>query len=284
MEANLKEIFASYFAWKAKEDTWFISFMNGSQFLYLLEGEASALLVDTGYAVPGLRAFVETLTDKPVRVINTHFHPDHAGGNGEWEEVMMSVCAPKDFLSLGRTVGDPNALPYPEYKKVFVRDGDTIDLGGRSVEIMEAADCHSHSSLYLLDRSRRMLFMGDEMDGAQVIMIDNSADPASEAAFDLDTALQNYRSNLLRVKELDGAFDWLLANHNGSPLAKSYLDDYLGLIDAIYTGTAVVEDRLNHKFIEMDARAPQLCRVRYGKASIFVMKDQVMALYGTRAV
>ncbi|MCF0141983.1 MAG: MBL fold metallo-hydrolase, partial [Parasporobacterium sp.] len=73
---DLKEIFASFFAWKAKPDTWIISFMSGTQFLYLLEGTEKALLIDTGYAVGGLREFVEKLTDKPIEVINTHFHPD----------------------------------------------------------------------------------------------------------------------------------------------------------------------------------------------------------------
>lgn len=282
MEENLTEIFGSYFAWKAEEDTWIISFMNGSQFLYLLEGEEKALLIDTGYAIGNLRAFVEKLTGKPVEVINTHYHPDHAGGNGEWERVMMSVHAPRDYRSMGRTVGDPAALPHPDYEKVFVREGDTIDLGGRVIEVMEAADCHCHSSLYLLDRSRRMIFMGDEMDGAQVILMDNSADPESEAAYDLDAVLGSFRANLCRVKALDGEFDWLMANHNGSPLAKSYLDDYIGLVDGVYTGAAAVEDKLNHKYIEMDPRAPKLCRVRYKKASIFAMKDQVMALYGTK--
>ncbi len=281
MKENLTEIFGSYFAWKAEEDTWIISFMNGSQFLYLLEGTEKALLIDTGYAVGGLRAFVEKLTGKPVEVVNTHFHPDHAGGNGEWERVMMSVHAPKDFLSLGNTVGDPNALPHPDYEKVFLRDGDAIDLGGRVIEVMEAADCHCHSSLYLLDPSRRMIFLGDEMDGAQVILKDNSADPASEAAYDLDTVLKNFRANLCRVKALEREFDWLMGNHNGSPLAKSYLDDYIGLVDAIYAGIATVEDKLNHKYIEMDPTSATLCRVRHKKASIFAVKAQVMELYGT---
>lgn len=59
---GLEEIFGSYMAWKAEEDTWFISFMNGSQMLYLLEGSEKALLIDTGYAIGNLRQFVEKLT------------------------------------------------------------------------------------------------------------------------------------------------------------------------------------------------------------------------------
>lgn len=277
---DLREIFASFFAWKAGEDTWFISFMNGTQFLYLLEGEEKALLVDTGYAVGGLRAFVETLTHKPIIVVNTHFHPDHAGGNGEWERVMMSAGAPLDARSIEKTAGDPTALPHPDYERVYLNEGDRIELGGRSIEVLRAANCHSNSSLYLLDRGRRMLFMGDEIDSWQVLLYDNSHDPELEARYDLNTALHNFRANLLRVKELDGAYDWLLGNHNGAPLAKSYVDDFLALTEHIYRGDVTVEEKLGHPFIEMDPVAPRLCRVRWEKASVFVYRDQLNALLG----
>ena len=87
---QLEMIFGNYYAWQPKKDTWVISFMNGTQYLFLLEGRDKALLIDTGYAVGNLRQYVEKLTDKPVVVVNSHFHPDHSGGNGEWEEVMVS--------------------------------------------------------------------------------------------------------------------------------------------------------------------------------------------------
>ena len=38
MEPTLEQIFGSYTAWEAKEGTWFINFMNGSENMYLLEG------------------------------------------------------------------------------------------------------------------------------------------------------------------------------------------------------------------------------------------------------
>ena len=77
-------------AWKLDSKTWIIQFMNGTEYMYLLEGDEKALLLDTGYGTGTLRAFVENLTDKPVIVANTHYHPDHAGGNGEFEKVYMS--------------------------------------------------------------------------------------------------------------------------------------------------------------------------------------------------
>jgi len=52
MEPSLEQIFGSYVAWQAKEGTWFINFMNGSENMYLLEGEEKALLIDTGLLSP----------------------------------------------------------------------------------------------------------------------------------------------------------------------------------------------------------------------------------------
>ncbi len=279
---GLEEIFGSYMAWKAEEDTWFISFMNGTQFIYLLEGREKALLIDTGYAIGNLRRFVEKLTDKPISVVNTHFHPDHAGGNGEWESVMMSPGAPDDLPSMATTAGDMNALPYPDYEKVYLEDGGRIDLGGRVLEIKLAANGHCNSSLYLLDTTKRMLFMGDEIDPAQVLLYDNSKNPEVAKTYCFDTVLKNYRGNLLWAKSHEADYDWLLGNHNGAPLAKSYVDGSIALIDAIYAGPAKIHEKLNHRFIEMDPIAPQLCRVSLGKVSLIVNRAQLMELYGRK--
>ncbi|MCI1723082.1 MAG: hypothetical protein LKM41_09770 [Lachnospiraceae bacterium] len=59
-----------------------------------------------------------------------------------------------------------------------------------------------------------------------------------------------------------------------------YPDDYIGLVDHIFAGDALIEDRLNHKYLEMDVKAAKLCRVRWKQASIFVEKALLMQVYG----
>lgn len=279
-EGSLRSIFGNYHAWMAAPGTWFISFMNGSQNMYLLEGSEKALLIDTGYAMGNLKEFVLQLTDKPVEVINTHFHPDHAGGNGEWEWVYVHEDWEKDALSVLHTAGDLAALPYPDYKKVPVKNGDVIELGGRPVEILSLKQCHCNSELYLLDRTEKMLFMGDEIDSSQVLLFDNSNNPELEAQFVTASVLKNYRDNLNAVKELDPKYDWLLPCHNGAPLDKSYLDDFILLVDGVFSGDTEICEKLAHPFIEMDPKAGRLVRIRRGKASAFVFKDQLMDVYG----
>ena len=61
---------------------------TSSVYLYLLEGEQSALLLDTGLGQIDLRKLVAGLTQLPVQVLNTHAHFDHIGGNGLFDRVM----------------------------------------------------------------------------------------------------------------------------------------------------------------------------------------------------
>lgn len=278
---NPVQIFGSYVAWKATEDTWFINFMNGSQNMYLLEGDEKCLLIDTGWGAGNLRAFVEKLTDKPILVANTHYHPDHAAGNGEFESVMMSAGYKIDFASVdARGPFDITTLPHPDYERVIIGEGDVIDLGNRKIEVMDVLPAHCNSSLFFFDREQGLIFVGDDLESTQVLMYDNSTNP--DIVYDVNERLMNARANYVRVKNLEDQITMILPNHNGFPIAKSYVDDYIGLIDHIYAGDALIEDKLNHPFIEMDPKAPYLCRVRWNKASIFIRKDEVMKVYGTK--
>jgi len=275
----LEEIFGSYMAWKLDDTTWCINFMNGTQNLYLLEGEEKALLLDTGYGTGTLKDFVKRLTDKEIVVANTHFHPDHAWGNGEFERVFVSKGAALDAPSVDDSGPfDVNKLPHPNYEKVYIGEGDKIELGGRTIEVLEALPAHCNSSLFFLDRGHRMFFTGDDMEALQVILFDNSKNP--NLNYNLKERLDNFYANNKRMLELSDKYTYLLPNHNGVVIAKSYVQDFMELVEHIYAGDAVVEDKLNHKFIEMDPKAPELCRVRYKHASIFVKKALLMDVYG----
>ena len=278
MEPNPVQIFGSYMSWKLNEDTHIISFMGGSQFMYLLEGEEKALLIDTGWGAGNLREFVEKLTDKPVLVTNTHGHLDHSGGNGEWESVMMLPGCAGDIYTCYRLPFDVSKLPYPGYEKVFVKDGDVIELGGRTIELLDIS-AHSNGSLACLDRKNGFLFVGDELESRQVLMYETEVIPGYE--FILDQKLRAHHANMLRLKSLQDVWHTILPAHNGTPIAHSYLDDYIALVEHIYAGDAVIEDKLNHFYAEQSDPEHKLCRVRRGGASFFINKADMMALYGS---
>ena len=52
---------------------------------FLLVGDQEALLLDTGLGFFSMRAIIESITAKPVTVVNTHSHFDHIGNNAEFD-------------------------------------------------------------------------------------------------------------------------------------------------------------------------------------------------------
>jgi len=278
-----EEIFGSYTAWKLTDNTWIISFMNGTQFIYLLEGETKAFLSDTGYGIGHLRAFCEKLTDKEIVCASTHFHPDHAAGHGEFETAIVSEDWKIDetMVTEGKYPYDLSKFPYPNYEKILVgKDGMEVDLGGRVIQIRKAKPAHCNSSLFFFDEKEGILMPGDDLECAQVMLV-NACD-APGLVFNPVERLTNLRDNTRWMKSLSdaGKIKYLLPNHNGAPISLSYIDDFIGLVDHIFAGDATIEDKLNHKWVEMDPRSAGYCRVRYNMASIFIVKEELMKVYG----
>jgi glyoxylase-like metal-dependent hydrolase (beta-lactamase superfamily II) len=61
----------------------------GHVYTWLLEGSDRAVLLDTGMGFLPIRPLAESLTDRPLSVVNTHYHFDHVGGNSEFEEIAI---------------------------------------------------------------------------------------------------------------------------------------------------------------------------------------------------
>ena len=271
-----EEIFGTFVNWKYDAHTWFITGLEGSLYMYLLEGEEKALLIDTAYGLCDMKSYCEKLTDKPVIVANTHGHLDHAGGNGYFTEVMMHKNAPVDFATFEGGPCDITKLPHPDYKKKFIGEGDVIDLGGRKIEVFDIS-AHSNGSLAFLDTASRLLFVGDEAESAQVLMYELVEE--KDHPYDFKQRVQSHKANMEKLWARRDEYDFCCPNHNGSPIAKEYIQDFIGLSDAILNGTATVENELHHKYIDATPIAASLCRVRYKKASFFVRKEQLEEIY-----
>ena len=271
-----EEIFGTFVNWKYDAHTWFITGLEGSLYMYLLEGEEKALLIDTAYGLCDMKSYCEKLTDKPVIVANTHGHLDHAGGNGYFTEVMMHKNAPVDFATFEGGPCDITKLPHPDYKKKFIGEGDVIDLGGRKIEVFDIS-AHSNGSLAFLDTASRLLFVGDEAESAQVLMYELVEE--KDHPYDFKQRVQSHKANMEKLWARRDEYEFCCPNHNGSPIAKEYIQDFIGLSDAILNGTATVENELHHKYIDATPIAASLCRVRYKKASFFVRKEQLEEIY-----
>ena len=132
---------------------------------YLLIGTRQALLFDTGPGIYSIREAVEKLTSLPVIVIPSHLHFDHVGDLEEFDDVrLLDTPALRAQVHDGWFVEPPaqyllrSGLRYRVGG--WVKDGQRIDLGGRTVRVLSVPG-HTPDSLAILDAGGTRLFSGD---------------------------------------------------------------------------------------------------------------------------
>ncbi len=114
--------------------------------MFLVEGTDKALLIDTGTKIKGLDTIVSHITKKPLMVVITHAHGDHAGNINYFPEIWMH---PADTVILRKGYTG---------KIHFVKDGDIFDLGGTQIEVSHMP-AHTPGSICTpRQKSRELLF------------------------------------------------------------------------------------------------------------------------------
>lgn len=191
---------------------------------YLAIGKEKALVIDTGTGIGNLKQVVSELTSLPLSVVNTHGHWDHIGNNYQFKEIscynnsecINRLCSGVDNASLQRSItGDSLWKPLPEgfdpaawkippvNPTTFLEDGDTIDLGERTPEVIHTPG-HSPGSLCLLDKKNRILFSGDTFF------------PGPLYAYPADVSVDDYIASIEKLKDRLDAYDYLCSGHNDS--------------------------------------------------------------------
>lgn len=123
--------------------------------MYIIEGTKKALLIDTGTKCEKLDSIVRLITQKPLSVVITHAHGDHAGNIRFFGEIYMH---PADTVLLNKTY---------KGKLNFVKDGDIFDLGGTNIEVSQMSG-HTPGSIVLVDRKAGNCYSGDAFGSGQV--------------------------------------------------------------------------------------------------------------------
>ena len=195
------------------------SIQEGVVRMYLICGGTRALLLDTGFGGSELRARVKEHYDGPLLVVNTHGHVDHVGGNKEFETVHAH---PADWPAICTLTGMEPAQLRP------LRAGERLELGGRTLEVLETPG-HTPGSIALLDRDNRLLFAGDTVSDRPVFLFLEGA------------SIADYITTLKRLVDLRGAYDVILGCHGeakqDSAMAQALLDCACALSEGTLTGT-----------------------------------------------
>jgi glyoxylase-like metal-dependent hydrolase (beta-lactamase superfamily II) len=173
-------------AWRIEED--FVRF-------FLVTGTQSALLVDSGIGGGDVGQVIAELTDLPVKAVVTHADFDHIAGGKKFEKTYLH---PSEYESFLRQV--------PDAQVEALWEGDVIDLGGRSFEVILLPG-HTPGSIALLDRDSGVLISGDVFSTVPVYLFGKSR------------SLPAYIASLEKLEAVyGGAFSELWPSHGSFPL------------------------------------------------------------------
>jgi len=160
--------------------------------VYMLEGQGGnitvavakdgIIMVDGEYAAlhDKIKAAIAAISNQPIRyLINTHFHPDHTGGNEPFAKDGAEVIAEvnvKNRLAAGTTNGltgvktppaPAGALPSKAYTGAF-----KIRLSGRVADLKHIANAHTDGDTYVWFKTANVLSTGDTFTNGRYPNID----------------------------------------------------------------------------------------------------------------
>ena len=224
--------------------------------LYLIAGQERAILIDANMGVGRLRNFVESLTSKPLTVLLSHGHVDHAPGAVEFDDVYMnsrdlelyrSHCtleARQGYLkgNLGDRYEELTAeglLPAePDKKFKELEDDMVFDLGGVRLRTV-AFPGHTPGSTAFLVEEDRLLILGDACNNFTFLFTPGSS------------SVEEYRKAALQVqKKMAGKYDRIFVSHREPEMPASLLDEMVQLCDEVLAGQS---DEVPFTFMEIDA-------------------------------
>lgn len=220
------------------------------EIMYLAEGDEKAVLIDTGVGVGRLDEYVKTLTDKPITVLLTHGHIDHAMGAPLFSDVRMSdedaaiYNDPNSAADRNSYVKALLSFMYPD-EDVFatlteddfivsdfandeqlgkIEDGDIFDLGNLHVQANACAG-HTPGSMTFLIAEERMLITGDAANNNTLLN------------FDYCPSIEEYRNNLIWLKmAVDGFYDRVLISHGSGDIKNDLIESMIELCGEIIDG------------------------------------------------
>jgi glyoxylase-like metal-dependent hydrolase (beta-lactamase superfamily II) len=260
---------------------------------FLVEGEARAVLIDTGTGIAPIAPVARGLATRPLSVLLTHNHFDHVGGNGEFDRIAIHeagvaglragraseqlrgyIAHTREMIERGRQMRELDAdgfnmlhpeqivRPFPpdfdpdsyaiapSAATETLADGQVIDLGGRTLEVIHTPG-HSPDGICLLDRAERLLFTADTVYAGPLYAQTPGAN------------LEDYLASLRRLEPLIEEVDLLLPSHNRVPLDPPIIREMIAGFERLIVGQAPIDERT-------DSLGRRTRRADFGRFSVLL--------------
>jgi len=202
---------------KLEDKVWVIETTDKTT-MYLIEGTEKALLIDTGTKCEKLDEVIRKITQKPLDVVITHAHGDHAGNIRFFNEIYIH---PADTVLLDKTY---------KGKVQFVNDCYVFGLGGKKIEVIYMP-AHTPGSIVLLDRKAGSCYSGDAFGSGQVWLQLRPYAP-----------MKTYIESCKKMEKLmDGGITKIYCGHYPyvkKAYSKQYITEMRTLAEALVNGTA----------------------------------------------
>ncbi len=134
-------------------------------------GADGVFIVDDQFAplTPRILDLIRSISDAPVRfVINTHWHPDHAGGNepfGEAGAIIIAHENTRSHLATDQVLEQFNATiprsPDAALPVVTFSDEASLHLNGDNVRLLHIPHSHTDGDIAVWFQKANVLHMGD---------------------------------------------------------------------------------------------------------------------------
>ena len=154
---------------KVAEGIWVLAGAGGN--IAVSAGADGVFLVDDEWApmTPKVKAAVAALSDRPLRfILNTHWHPDHTGGNKDLGEagtlivahdnVRLRMSTDQFIEAMGMKFAPSPARALPV---VTFNDAVTLHLNGDDVEAFHVPPAHTDGDAIVHFRRAGVVHMGD---------------------------------------------------------------------------------------------------------------------------
>ncbi len=227
-----------------------------TELMYLVEAEKKDVLIDTGSGFGSLYRAIEDIRrqhnslEKPLEVLLTHGHLDHAMGAQEFldagcpvylnhEDRYVFVEHAKDAFrkggipmlqtdGLGRFVEEEDYISSPMFDDFLdVKEGDVFDLGN---VIIETFACPGHTRGCLT-------FLIQEDDGKKYLLTGDACNTFTFLFDKFTTSVEEYEEHVKElIKKVDGRYDEILLSHGNGVGYIGLMEDVVSVCEDIKHG------------------------------------------------